>query len=305
MYLPYLRGKQFELLALTELLQNNLLSENIIPIIEPIKFSSTFINTINIFIRNSRNIVVIHNPKVGNLYSDINEEDYDTLINMLRSDYVIVGHIMNENSHEELDRLQQYGINKSNVLAMNIKDYNLPIYLSEFNESEPLGIVIDNENILRNVENRIILTDGFNKKCRNADYSEFSEVFSDMHLFYRDRGFHHFSDYSIIGNNYTEDGWAAYAIAIHIVFFNCNNVLNIRHFVSDSNNDRNNPAQKYNQALSKLNRWQLQSGVNSYAINSFIDDYRNSSYHGQGIIKKLSIMHHMQLMGEYLDSLNN
>ena len=294
MYLPYLRGKQFELIALKELLENNLLSENIIPIIEPINVSSKLINTINMFINRNRNIILIHNPKVGSLCSNISDEDYDELITMLRSNCVIVGHIINDDSHEELARLQQHEINKSSVLAININAYNLPIYLSEFNELEPLG-----------VENRIIITDGFNKQRRNADYGESSEVFSDMHLFYRDRGFYYFSDYSIIGNNYIEHGGGAYAIAIHILFFDCNNVLNVRHFVSDSNDDRNNPAQKYNEALSKLNRWQLQSGVNSYAINSFIEDYRNSLYHGTGVIKKLSIMHHMQLMGEYLDSLNN
>lgn len=41
MYFPYLRGKQEELLALQELLNNDRLSEKIIPVIEPVKMSST------------------------------------------------------------------------------------------------------------------------------------------------------------------------------------------------------------------------------------------------------------------------
>lgn len=34
MYFPYLRGRQYELIALRELLENNKLSNNVIPIIE-------------------------------------------------------------------------------------------------------------------------------------------------------------------------------------------------------------------------------------------------------------------------------
>ena len=37
MYFPYLRGRQFELIALRELLENDLIGDKIIPIIEPIK----------------------------------------------------------------------------------------------------------------------------------------------------------------------------------------------------------------------------------------------------------------------------
>ena len=50
MYFPYLRGKQEELLALQELLNNERLSKKIVPVIEPVKLSSTFINTLQLFI---------------------------------------------------------------------------------------------------------------------------------------------------------------------------------------------------------------------------------------------------------------
>ena len=50
MYFPYLRGRQFELIALRELLENVRISENIIPIIEPINPSSTLMKTLKCFI---------------------------------------------------------------------------------------------------------------------------------------------------------------------------------------------------------------------------------------------------------------
>lgn len=37
MYFPYFRGRQYELLALKELASQKLISESIIPIVEPIK----------------------------------------------------------------------------------------------------------------------------------------------------------------------------------------------------------------------------------------------------------------------------
>ena len=41
MYFPYLRGRQFELIALRELVEKGVLSSRITPIIEPVKLSST------------------------------------------------------------------------------------------------------------------------------------------------------------------------------------------------------------------------------------------------------------------------
>ena len=50
MYYPYLRGRQNELLGLQELLESNRLSEKVVPVIEPVRFNVTFINTLKKFI---------------------------------------------------------------------------------------------------------------------------------------------------------------------------------------------------------------------------------------------------------------
>lgn len=42
MYYPYLRGKQNELFAIRELLEKGLIGDCIQPIIEPIKYTTTF-----------------------------------------------------------------------------------------------------------------------------------------------------------------------------------------------------------------------------------------------------------------------
>ena len=46
MYFPILRGRQFELLALRECVNKSLLSNKIIPIVEPVKVSSTYTKTV-------------------------------------------------------------------------------------------------------------------------------------------------------------------------------------------------------------------------------------------------------------------
>ena len=70
MYFPYLRGRQYELLALRELAVNNLLGDQVIPIIEPVKLSPTLVNTMDDYIKVGHPIAIIRNPAVGTFMSD-------------------------------------------------------------------------------------------------------------------------------------------------------------------------------------------------------------------------------------------
>ena len=74
MYFPYLRGRQFELIALRELVEKGVLSSRITPIIEPVKLSSTLVKTIEAYGENSKQLAIITNPKVGSFSSDAREE---------------------------------------------------------------------------------------------------------------------------------------------------------------------------------------------------------------------------------------
>ena len=70
MYFPYLRGRQNELLCLRELLDAGKLSSKVIPIIEPVKFSSTFFSTLKKFVEKEHSVIVIRNPKEGSFYKE-------------------------------------------------------------------------------------------------------------------------------------------------------------------------------------------------------------------------------------------
>lgn len=64
MYFPYLRGRQYELLALRELIGNDKLSDKIIPVIEPVKITSTLLSTIKAFTDNNKNLSLLGTQKL-------------------------------------------------------------------------------------------------------------------------------------------------------------------------------------------------------------------------------------------------
>ena len=72
MYFPYLRGRQFELIALRELVERKKL-DRIIPIIEPIKPSAILLKTLECFVKYDREIAVVFNPAMGDFSKKIRE----------------------------------------------------------------------------------------------------------------------------------------------------------------------------------------------------------------------------------------
>ena len=106
---------------------------------------------------------------------------------------------------------------------------------------------------------------------------------------------------SVIGKDYLESGFAPYAVAIHIVYFAPDQSLRVHHFVSDSNEGIHNPAKKFYEAVGKLNAWtQSNETPVTQGLTEFLEHYRKQSYPGLGSAKKLSLMHHLELMGRYL-----
>lgn len=313
MYFPYIRGRQYELLALKELLMSERLSEHITPILEPVKLSSTLSKTIEEFVKRNRNLCVICNPAVGSFNSDMNDNEKDTnkqkFLEFLSTTQVIKSHIIKKNSTTSLSSWEKNrGVKKTDWYVINTNRDYLSTYLELFEENPPKMTFIPDESAFRRKirRNRSLLEDRFNKCERNSDYANTpDEFFSDDHLFYKEDGFEGFSDYSVIGEDYLESGFAPYAVAIHIVYFDSEKNLRVHHFVSDSNNDIQNPAGKFYEALKKLDRWVKENDITiTTSLQVFIDHYNNQTYPGLGSVKKLSLMHHLELIGQYLNEVN-
>ena len=307
MYFPYFRGRQYEMLALKELANGGLLGNSIIPVVEPIKLTSTFNLTIQSFTNARSRIAIIFNPNVGDFAGTDNFTDlYCEQIGGMKDIEPTL--LMNRNMECALESLVANGISQSSIIAVLDKRDSLDIYKAKFTDLPPqFTLFPDERQIKRTVkQGRVLFDDKFNKQVKNADYDIApDEFFSDDHLYYESEGYSGFGDYSVIGNTFDESGFAPYAVAIHIVYFDNEGILRIHHFVSDSNFGIEDVAGKYYEAVTKLVDW-FDSGHVSQktnALSTFLSHYENGYYPGLPTIKKLSIMHHLELMGKYLDGI--
>lgn len=309
MYFPYLRGRQFELLAIRELVEKDLLKNKVIPIIEPVKLTSTLIKTIEAFIEKEAYIGIVINPHVGNFLEDLEAEASTNLVNkykeLFKSTFLIKALIMNRDVSSLIEKLEKENsvLRNQLIVVCNKKDY-VNEYKKIFMTYSPKYVLIPDE-LRRDVkENRVLFEDTFEKQNRNAAYlNAVDEFFSMNHIYYKEENYIGFGDYSIIGDAYSESGFAPYAVAIHIVYMDSNDSLRVRHFVSDSNGDIRNPAGKFYEACEKLNDWYVEVGEEERTIglDGFIQLYNEQAYPGLGSVKKLSLMHHLELIARYLE----
>ncbi len=321
MYFPYLRGRQNELLCLRELLDAGKLSSKVIPIIEPVKFSSTLFSTLTKFIEMGHQVIVIRNSEVGSfrkesgdMIKNIEKESDEKKKEKIRKTLEGYKEVWNNPQIQKaylvdddvISMVREKKLDAKDVVMINIKKGNYRYY-EEYGE-EIIGkyTVVpkggDFEDIIE--DDIIILEDSYRKAKRNIDYIENpDELFSRNHIVYKKRGFVGFSDFSMVGNDFDESGFAPLAIAIHIMYFGNRDELKIHHFVSESNESISDPARKFEEAMNKLVNWENFDIIpKTIGLDNLIECYNIGKFPGLGVIKKYSLMHHIQMMGEYLEA---
>lgn len=310
MYFPYLRARQFELIALKELVEENLIGKYIIPIIEPIKVTTTLSNTLSAFSKNEKAIAVVKNPTVGDFLTELKKTDSEekkkvNLLQEIKKDNVINAYIINQKNAATLkERVDSEKINLDKVIIISKKRECLNPYLNVFGKFKPLySLIPDDRTFRRSVQGKkVVFEDRYNKLERNVDYYDIDEFFSEDHLYFDDEGYEGFGDYTVVGKDFNEAGFAPLAVAIHIVYFDDNQSLWIKHFVSDSNEDIKDPARKFEEAVSKLVKWTEKEKIFlTKGLKELTGCYHTGKYPGLGTIKKLSIMHHLELMNIFLE----
>ena len=321
MYFPYLRGRQNELLCLRELLDAGKLSSKVIPIIEPVKFSSTLFSTLTKFIEMGHQVIVIRNPEVGsfrkesgdmikNIEKESDEKKKEKIRKTLEGYKEVWDNPQIQKAYlvddDVISMVREQKLDAKDVVMINIKKGNYRYY-EEYGE-EIIGkyTVVpkggDFEDIIE--DDIIILEDSYRNAKRNIDYIENpDELFSRNHIVYKKRGFVGFSDFSMVGNDFDESGFAPLAIAIHIMYFGNRDELKIHHFVSESNESISDPARKFEEAMNKLVNWENFDIIpKTIGLDNLIECYNIGKFPGLGVIKKYSLMHHIQMMGEYLEA---
>lgn len=308
MYCPYLRGKQFELILLRD--NAGFLAENDIhPIIEPVKSDfKSLIRTVKVLDEKEVDCTLIVNPQVGQepikTLSILNK-----LINESLKDYnnLSIGYILHAESK----------ITDLIALVKKYNTFNFSILHSGYtNGKEVSNVIKDYNNIKKHVFidgfagklyqrhlkkdgiKRVLIRDGFKSQRKNSLYPN-SEHFSDLHITFPDEGMDGFGDYSIVGDDYSETGGPAYAVAIHLTYLDTDDDMFIYHFISDQTDSPTDPGGKFLEALEKLVRAIEKPNsliFKSKACSEYLELYKKKHYPGLGYVKKLSMQHHIELI---------
>jgi hypothetical protein len=312
MYYSYLRGKQFELLAIRNSI-DKIVEANITPIIEPVRQSTRDIVKCVESLRDANaNYIVVANPTCGELERNS------------RNAEIVIDSVINCDPEVELGFIIDDGTTLTQIFSLieNYENQRFSIIhagrfsdFSELNErlSEVRGfnqhIFIESasSNSYRNRfsdSNRVLIRDGFNRREPNAIYREhLTEFYSDLHCNFEAMGYQGFGDFSIIGDYFMEGGGQAITAVIHITYDEDVDI-NINHFMSEPRSIPEVVTILIEEALSGLeeflsDRPEILEWSNS--CGSLMDIYANGSNTNLANVKKFSISHHFELMHHLLN----
>jgi len=290
MYIPYFRGKQFDLLALKESAAGGLLAEGVVPLVEPVRDSAHLRKTMEAFIENKREILIIDNPEVGQVQKGV-VRIHETG-DLFESAYVTPVYLLN-------DAFDPAWIADENFVFLS-SNYSGNALDKARAFTPKFHIIADSARLRKAVPgNRVLLTDPFTRLSRREEYLELEdEFYTDEMKYFREDGYIGYSDYGIDGEAYFDKGYPSRCIILHILYLDRYKCVRIKHFASDSNETAANPAGKFSEASGKLAGW-LSRYENEVPLTRGLEEflsYRISGiYPGTGIIKKLSVMHQLEL----------
>lgn len=312
MYYPYFRGKQFELGTIRE--SAVLLAESdFTPIIEPVKEALNGLEkTLKAICDAGGQAIVLVNPECGD-----HSEDGSNISQLLAESFaefecIAAGVLLTQDISTEA-AIELFNAHSDHQPVFVHAGFTDPKGLAEaLGDTLPntTHIFIENQTgklYWKNFKSskRILVRDGFRRQKNNSSYPPL-EKFSDLHVTYaEEEGMDGFGDFLIVGNEFSEGGGPAYAVAIHLTFIDSSqdDVMYIYHFISTTNDTPTDPAGKFSQALEKLIA-SLDSGdskiFESTAIEEFRAFHENQHFPGLGYVKKLSLRHHIETLADYM-----
>ena len=312
MYYPYLRGRQFELIALREFALQHGDTNNVIPIIEPVK--NTF-NSMKLaipkLIEGNVKFALILNPNEGDFNNGSNTihlitEELKT--ELADTSKWIPSFLLTNNYQMVTDFINEFWFQNVMLICSDITDSSNEQF-EELVMMPQVKFIVSKENrtLLRKLKNKdkilIRLDDNFNAQKRNKDYlSVPEEKFTEDHLYYKDDNYGGFSDYTILVSDFTEGGGAPYAVSIHLTYEKTNKEVWVRHFTSETNDDIANIQGKFAEAAAKAIQFLDEKSIFTIASNELRHYYQEGKYPGLGMVKKISIKNHMELMNNIINT---
>ena len=314
MYYPYLRGKQFELLALREFSREFENNHTIVPIIEPVKKQVNGLNAAALsMIENGMKFAVILNPSDGDYRHTGIDNDILMSLTALTDDRDnwIPAYIYKHNGRTLLDHAKQNNLSNLMIIFPSGADVNDEVLMEFLSKDEVAFVVSGNLSNNRSARGRLLrlgkalisLEDRFNERPRNADYAnEVDEIFSEDFAYYKNDGLAGFADYTPMAKDFIEGGMLPYAIAVHLTYQKSDDQIFVHHFVSDNNFDQSNIRGKFHEAAVKIAPFFNNNGLyHTSAVDELIRRAESDDgYPGLGYIKKLSVKNHLELITHIL-----
>jgi len=315
MYYPYLRARQFELIALRELVQEDALQGRVTPIFEPVK--KTFNNfdiAYKIFSENKQQAFIIVNANVGELSDPTGHKQIADYILSKSPDCSLFKPAFHYSDKpglaaEILEMINSRNFSNCLLICKNDIDYEAPIFNDLINDDRITAFNIDDPGRSRGLLRRLLSTrkaliridDLFETQPRNSEFLNIDEHrFSEEHLYYKREGFMGFSDFTVLPSGFSEGGSTPRAVVIHLTFKKENGEFWIRHFTSDTNDSIANVQGKFKEAAEKAINFCRDNNYSNSAITELEEYFDTQHYPGLGTVKKISIKNHILLVSEYL-----
>ena len=310
MYFPYLRGKQFDLLALKEMAEALRDSGKIWPIIEPVRAPNGALQRCLAELSRAgvgHDLVV--NPSVGDLAKSpaapkeildylLATEPHDsrTTLAFLSGDETTLNLAIElANGYSRL--------NGADVIHNSSTPATANSAVSKIAGQVRYNVVDDKTRLRRygaalRGASAVKIADPFPAKERNLEFVDQAEsFFTDEHLYFAEDGYAGFSDYLTIGSRYAEGGSLPRVVVLHLSYAHPGDqAIYVRHFCSDTNSDTSDPAGKFGEAVAKLVSFVDALNLNNPAIDAFRKYHDDQAFPGLGMLKKLSIQNHLYVV---------
>lgn len=306
MYYPILKGKQFELAALKELI-GHIPIGNVCPILEPVNLNLGALTvTISELSASGISLWVVINPSQGEFASGAGANITTSLITQLAGVGTGAGVFIPCVKVRDATDVSAIALLRSfpSPFVAYVEGGITPALVSELMRASVVALNPEKTDysIWSSLPSVVLFHDGFEKKSRNLDYGVES-FYSKLHTEYRlCPSAIGFGDYTILGERFSEGGGPAYVVTLHLSFLDPSrlNHMYVRHFSSYSDNDsQSDPGGKFREALDLLVAHVSSNPanfVNTAGLQEFITLHATRHYPGLGVVKKISIKHHVQTL---------
>lgn len=308
MYFPYLRARQFELIALRDLASENLIQGVVSPILEPVKGSYNNLNIANrVFVEHEQTAYLIVNPIVGEVVGN-RDTHLEYLSRLDESNFIPAFHYLS-NADYVSGCIERFDLKKCMLICPNdtsADDAGLQSLIERpeitlYNVETPDRNRSLSRLLKRHDKSVIRLDDTFEKQARNSDYLDMEEHrLSEEHLYFREDGYQGFSDYTVLPSEFTDGGSTPRAVVIHLSYLGHQNQIWIRHFTSDTNDSIANVQGKFAEAARKAVTYCQEQGLMNSAIQELIGYFEDQHYPGLGTVKKIAIKNHLLVVANSL-----